>query len=190
VPIIPIFNIAQWHVGHVRTISLTSWPTSSAATTSPRLHEQTTQQRICSSFFCYYKPHFNRLRFNILYNLRFNKTVLLSVFHRYNKIISQFKLIFFSCIFFFPHEPIILPLLWFGTIWSFWNVRNNWWPGSQSTCVFSWLTFIASILGFSFNVLTKHMEKTNARIYYTSNKITQPCEKLSLAELQETLRHR
>lgn len=33
-----------------------------------------------SRVFCYYKPHFNLLRHNILYNLEFNKTVFLPRF--------------------------------------------------------------------------------------------------------------
>lgn len=55
-------------------------------------------------FFCYYKARFRRLRHNIRYNLRIDKTVICSQLNPFN--------------FFLPREPTILPLLWFGMIYK------------------------------------------------------------------------
>lgn len=51
----------------------------SSASARPQQPSPPTAQ-LPSRVFCYYKPHFNLLRHNILYNLEFNKTVFLPRF--------------------------------------------------------------------------------------------------------------
>lgn len=69
-------------------------------------------------FFCYYKARFRRLRHNIRYNLRIDKTVICSQLNPFN--------------FFLPREPTILPLLWFGMIYK--QSRALWIPCRCSLC--------------------------------------------------------
>lgn len=75
--------------------------------------------KIWAQCFCYYKARFRRLRHNIRYNLRIDKTVICSQLNPFN--------------FLQPREPTILSLLCFGMM-IYQQSRALWIPCRCSLC--------------------------------------------------------